>query len=190
MKRMNPTLRKNLPVILAFALPLGLIVVITLSALLPSWSIKTEYNFVYAACDETSYVYDCTRYLPHVYKVEEGNLNIFEVTIDEDELPRRDVLPATIQSRLYLHNTKTNESREISAEEAQNLTYTTLKTSPDGYTLTQGDNGRVEVFPFYSSSNYDNWYLSKGGAKKRMHVITNNYYRNFYFVGWVTNSTN
>src|SRR3989338_3668965 len=67
-------------VILAFALPILLVIGIALSAYWPAWSLSTEYDFVYATCGSNyqssyPYNYDCVNYLSNYYQIKNLKLN-------------------------------------------------------------------------------------------------------------------
>ena len=97
-------------------------------------------------------------------------------------------------ARIFLHNTKKNESREITLEEAQTLTLNGLLTSPDGVTVSSNyDRGADFFFLFDGGSSYG-YYLTKGKSRRRINLINRNeryYYRdNFQFIGWVLPARN
>lgn len=170
-------------VVLAFALPLGLILVVALSTYLPSLFISTSYNFVYTSCTdgENYYSYNCDNYLQKRYSVV-GNKLIAENVDSPNE---------NYTARIFLHDTEKNESREITFEEAQTLTLNSLLTSPDGVTVSSHYDRRGGDFFFIfdgGSSSYG-YYLTKGNSRSKINLINSTdqyYYRNnFQFIGWV-----
>ena len=86
---MKDFLKKNFAIILAFLLPVALILFVALQAYLPSAFLSTQYNFVYTTCDkgDNYYSYRCNNYLQSLYSVEDGKLVTHEInpTQDSDE---------------------------------------------------------------------------------------------------------
>ena len=194
---MKEFVKKNFILIIAFSLPLILIIVVALSSVLPSLWLTTNYNFVYASCwDGTSrYYYRCDNYLENRYSVVGGKLQIREAgqyqDSDNDGVVDRE---ENYSARLFLHDTETNESREITEAEAQSLDLNGLITSPDGVTVSgHYDRGAGFFLVFDSGSSYG-YYLTKGGARQRLNLINDDnhyYYRNnFQFIGWVVPGRN
>ncbi len=195
---MKAFLRKNLILLVAFSLPILLIVLIALSAYIPSLFVSTNYNFVYAVCTGSSgnyYPYRCDEYLQKRYSVVSGQLvvNEVDVTIDSDN----DGVPDFTEdytARLFLHDTETNESREIPLEEAQSLSLNELITSPDGVSVTSAyDSGTDFLLVFNGGSAYG-YYLVKGNAKRSLNLLNGDsrysYQDNFKFIGWVVSRQN
>jgi hypothetical protein len=186
---MNKDLQKNLPVIIAFVLPLILILGVVLSAYVPALFLKTDYNFVYASCADNTYDYDCYNNIAKRFSIKNGQLVLNTLTPKENTSFTTEDLNNDFPARIYLHNTKDNESREITIEEAQSLQLNGLSTSPDGVSVGQRSNNRIEVFPLFYSSRNNSWYLRKGGKSKKLHLPdtnnTNYYSFNYHFIGWV-----
>lgn len=187
-------IKKNFALILAFGLPLVLILVVALSTYLPSLFLSTSYNFIYSACtDGTNYYRNsCDNYLEKRYSVVGTRLVVHPVDLsqdlDNDGTPDFD---EKYTERIFLHDTKKNESREISLAEAQAMTFNSLLTSPDGVTVSGHYDGSGGDFFFIfdgGSSSYG-YYLTKGNSRDKLNLINNSnhyYYRNnFHFIGWV-----
>lgn len=194
---MKESFKKNFGLIIAFILPLVLVAVVALSIYIPKLNVKTKYNFVYAVCttDRTySYSYDCKNYLQKRFSIVNNNLVVNEVN-NSDIYPNQAAVDPNFKNvnfaaRIFLHNTKTNESREISLDEAKNLRYDSLLTSPDGVTVSSSySSSGGSFFPFGGGSTSYGYYLSKGSGKSKINLVNNNdmyyYYDNFNFVGWV-----
>ncbi|MDP2593050.1 MAG: hypothetical protein Q8P52_00145 [bacterium] len=187
-------MRKHWPIVLAFALPLLLILVVLFSVYIPSLFISTEYDFIYATCEDNHYYYDCGAYLNKRYTVKDGKL--FENTVTADEVNARvpipenakTATPVEYKTRIFLHDTAENQSREITLEEARGLNLSPLKTSPDGVTVTSSwDYNNDFLFPFSGRSEYY-YSLSKGRSKSRLNIImdeASRYSQNLQFIGWV-----
>lgn len=188
------TIKENLAIVLAFALPIVLILVVWLSVYIPSLLVKTNYNFVYAVCDSGDAYYGqyCQSYLGQRYSVVDGVLK--EHDVEPDLKFRNEVIRGVMDfysARIFLHDTQKNESREIRLAEAQQLELNTLLTSPDGVTISDGRSRNSGDF-FYlfdgGGSTYGQ-YLVKGNSRKKMNIIgVSDYYSKrdgFDFLGWV-----
>jgi len=184
--------RKNVTVILAFLIPLVFLGVVIGLVYVPSLTLSTDYDFVYSSCgdfDRYSY-YNCNIYLGNKFAVEDEHLVEKEIdpTLDLD----RDKIPDTqenINVRLFLHNTEQNESREVTLEEAKELTLNSLVTSPDGVSVSSDWDRGAEFFLFFDTGSSHGYYLTKGNKKRKLNLINAGegyYYRdNFRFIGWI-----
>lgn len=192
---MKEFLKKNFAILLAFLLPIALIAIVALSTYLPSLFLSTDYNFVYTACTDGAkyhYPYRCDNYLQKRYIVAGNKLvvNPVDTTVDVDKNGVPD-FNESYTDRIFLHDTKKNESREITLEEAQAMTLNSLLTSPDGVTVSSHDGreGGDFFFIFGGGSSSYGYYLTKGKSRSKINLINSAdwYYGrdNFQFVGWV-----
>ncbi|HLC83807.1 MAG TPA: hypothetical protein VJI69_08245 [Bacteroidia bacterium] len=186
--------KQNLPIILAFALPIALIIVVSLVIYIPKNSVSTDYNFLYATCDDSSryyYSYNCKSLLQKKYTVTNNKLVVNTVAPFKDYngdgiLDEVD----TYQTRLFLHDSKKNESKEITLQESQSYNLHSLLTSPDSVTISYDYEGSYDVFPFYNGRSSSGYYLTKGDGKSKLNLIESGRYYNeneFYFIGWILN---
>lgn len=193
---MKEFLKKNFAIVLAFALPITLIIIVALSAYLPSLFFSTNYNFIYSSCTESinRYPYYCNNYLSKRYAVvgEELVVSTIDSTQDLDKNGILDI-NESYTARIFLHDTEKNESREITLEEAQALSLNGLLTSPDGVTVSSNYSRTEFFFPFGGSSSYG-YYLTKGKSRSKLSLINNDdqyhYQDNFQFIGWVVPGRN
>ncbi|MBI2097961.1 MAG: hypothetical protein HYT46_03455 [Candidatus Vogelbacteria bacterium] len=181
-----PFIKNNIAVILAFTIPILLVIGIALSVYWPSF-LSTDYDFVYATCDNNgvnrygnsfTYPRDCNSYLNRLYKVENGKLTA-QLSADESYV-----------THLFLHDSQKNEGREIALAEAQALKLNGLITSPDGVSVENVYGRDVDFFPFFGGSSRSGYYLTKGNKRQKLNLVgedeRNYYYRdNFKFIGWV-----
>ena len=191
---MKEFLKKNFAIVLAFVLPVALIAIIALSTYLPSLFLSTDYNFIYSSCTEGTnyYPYYCNNYLQKRYSVINGKIvvNSIDPVQDSDKDGVPDV-NENYTARIFLHDTKKNESREITLEEAQTLSLNGLLTSPDGVTVSShyDRNGGGFFFIFGGGSSSYGYYLTKGKSRSKLNLINRDdryYYRdNFQFIGWL-----
>ncbi len=187
---MKEFIKKNLALLLAFILPIILIAIVALSTYLPSLFLSTSYNFVYSSCtDGTNYYsYRCDNYLQKRYSVVDNKLIINDIdpTQDSDNNGTPDI-NENYTARIFLHDTKNNESREITLEEAQTLTFNSLITSPDGVTVSSSYDRGADFFLIFDGGSTYGYYLTKGKSRSKLNLINTNerYYRNnFQFIGW------
>jgi len=193
-------IKKNFIVLLAFLLPIGVILATALSIHLSSWFVSTDYNFIYASCGDSydyhySDRYNCDDYLKERFFVEDSKLVVFETAVISEILPggNKEDLRKNYDARIFLHNTEKNESREITLEEAQLLTLNSLLTSPDGITASSYYDNGGDFFPFFGGSSSYGYYLTRGKNKSKLNLINNGryYYEdNFKFIGWVLSGRN
>lgn len=189
--------KQNITLVLAFSLPILLVMAVALSTYLPSLFLSTNYNFVYSACTDTTghYYYNCDDYSRNLYTVVDGKLLMHDIDplMDSDQDGITDIKENYVV-RLFMHDTKKNESREITTEEAMSFSLNNLLTSPDGVSVSsQYSHGAEFIFIFDGGSSYG-YYLMKGKSKSKLNLINSNdryYYQdNFQFIGWVTPGRN
>jgi len=189
---MRDFIKKNFAILLAFILPIALISIVALSTYFPSFFLSTDYNFVYSSCTDgrNYYSYRCDNYLQKRYSVVDNKLVVNEIdpAQDSDNDGILDINENYI-ARIFLHNTKNNESREITLEEAQTLMLNSLLTSPDGVTISSSYDRGVSFFIFFDGGSSYGYYITKGKSKSKLNLINSDdryYYRdNFQFIGWV-----
>ncbi|MDO8518360.1 MAG: hypothetical protein Q7S26_03670 [bacterium] len=190
---MKDFFKKNFAIVLAFVLPIALIAIIALSTYLPSLFLSTHYNFIYSSCTEgTNSSYRCNNYLQKRFSAVNGKLVVNAIDpaqdSDNDKIPD---INENYTARIFLHDTKKNESREITLEEAQVLSLNGLLTSPDGVTVSShyDRSGGDFFFIFGGGSSSYGYYLTKGKSRSKLNLINRDdryYYRdNFQFIGWV-----
>ncbi len=178
----------------AFLLPLLFIMTVFITSYVPSVSLSTNYNFVYATCSEGSspYSYYCSNFLHNRYQVENGQIVEQEIPedLDSDGDGVLDV-NENYRTRLFLHDTELNESEEISLVEAQRLRLDERITSPDGVAVEWEFTSGGSFFPFVRYSSNYGYFLTRGSAKQPLNLINateRTYYRDdFLFLGWVVN---
>jgi hypothetical protein len=192
---MTQFLKKNFVLLLAFLLPILLIIILALITYLPSLGVKTKYNFLYSTCtfpnNYNYYPYDCNHYLKQRYSVVDGKIKVNDIDPNQD-LDKNGVkdINETYTARIFLHDTEKNESREISLKEAESLELNSLITSPDGLTISSSyDRIGDDFFIFGGGYTTYGYYLTKGKSRSRINLINNDdryyYQNNFQFIGWV-----
>jgi hypothetical protein len=198
---MKEFIKKNFALLLAFSLPILLIIIVAFSTYLPSLFVSTHYNFIYATCVNNrnySYSDNCNSYLQKYSSYLSVVDNKLVVTpIDTTTDSNKDGISdfnKNFNIHIFLHDTLKNESREIPLEEAKSLNLSNLLTSPDGVTVSSNYSRGVDLFPFGGGPSYYGFYLSKGKGKSKLNLINNSdqyyYQNNFEFLGWVTPGRN
>jgi hypothetical protein len=184
-------IKQNIVILIAFSLPILLIIGVALSIYIPSLFLSTKYNFVYIICAENNYRYNnCNNYIQKRYSVVNNRIviNNIDPTLDSDNNTIPDI-NENYTTRIILHDTEKNESREIAFEEAQTLTLNNFEKSPDGVAVTGNWSGGGDFFIFGGSSSTYGYYLTRGEIKKKLNLIYSSdqyYYRDsFQFIGWV-----
>lgn len=189
---MKNLFKENFAIVIAFSLPVILILVIALSTYLPSLFISTSYNFIYSSCTDAAnyYSYRCDNYLQERYSVVDSKLVINDIDPNQDsDNDGISDISENYTARLFLYDTKNNETREITLEEAETFTLNKLLTSPDGVTVSSHYDRKADfLFLFDNDSSYGH-YLMKGKAKSKLNLINTEdryyYQNNFQFIGWV-----
>lgn len=191
---MKRFIKQNFIIILAFLLPVIILVGITASVYLPSFFLSTDYDFIYLSCSSNN-SRNCDNYIKNRYRVTNGKM-----VINENKLPLdadKDGV-ADVSIHIFLHNAKNNNSQELLLKEVKKLSLSDLLTSPDGVTVSDGYSRRnsVGLFPFFfdgGGRDYD-YYLVKGNNRKKLNLINSarrNYYQNnIHFIGWVIPNSN
>ncbi|MEZ5490729.1 MAG: hypothetical protein R3F50_10465 [Gammaproteobacteria bacterium] len=189
------TVKKNpLLILVAFLLPLVFLGVVLVVSVIPSASLTTDYDFLYATCSDGSraYSYNCRGYLVNRYRIDNGRLMEQPVPADLDS--DQDAVPDILENpraRLFIHDTQTNQSREISQQQAGQLELLDLLTSPDGVAVEWDRSGGSDFFFVFGSRSTYGYYLTKGTARQRLELIndSNRYYNgnDLLFLGWIQN---
>ncbi len=192
---MKRFIKQNFIIILAFLLPVIILVGITASVYLPSFFLSTDYDFIYLSCSSNN-SRNCDNYIKDRYKITNGKM-----VINENKLPLdadKDGM-ADVSIHIFLHNAKNNNSQELLLREVKKLSLSDLLTSPDGVTISDGysrGNSGGLFFPFFfdgGGRDY-NYYLVKGNSRKKLNLINSarrNYYQNNnHFIGWVIPNSN
>ena len=179
METSNGVNKKNLPLILAFGIPLVMIVAIALSIYLPGLGKQPKYNFLYMTGDALNYGY------PNGtdYYVQGNRLVKSPVPPPVNPDPYLKAMPPG-EVKFYVHDVIANQSKEVSPEEAQNLNLNSSQTSEDSYTIQQGGGGD---FLFGGGGDYNSWYLKGNNRSKKLNLKLSgpNSYASFRFLGWI-----
>ncbi len=169
-------IKDNISLIIGIAIPILMIVLVALSIYLPAiFSPQPQFNFLYVTGDDY--------YKGKQYVVESGKLIEREVKYPQHYTPGI--------VRLLIHNVATDESKEISFEETQQLSLDANSKSPDGWEVVYG-NRDYGVFPLFFSggTDYNSMYLKGHNTSKKLNLQSSadnryHYYRRARFLGWI-----
>ncbi len=169
-------IKKNITLVIGISIPILMILFVAGSIYLPGLFIQPKYNFVYVSSDDSYY------YSQYQYSVQNG-----KIVRNETQRPEGQTYQPQIDVKLYVYDVAKNESKEISFEEAQNLTLDSKNISPDGFEITYGSSGEgFFLFFFYSRTDYNTRYLKGHNVSKKLNLqLSGSYYNDFRFIGWI-----
>ena len=175
--------KRNISLIIGLAIPLVMIVLVAASIYLPGlFAPSPRFNFLYVLGDDY--------YQGQQYVVEKGKLIKREVKYPEHYTPYYPYTPGV--ARLFVHDVVRNESREISFEDAQQLSLNANIKSPDGFEVVYGSSGDG-IFPlfFFHDTDYSTVYIKGHNASRKLNLQAGTtggyyyYYNRFRFLGWI-----
>lgn len=162
--------KQKFALILAFGLPLILVITIAAFVYLPSLFIQTPKQFFYT----TNYDYNSQ----YTYSVS-GNRITEDYNKDYyyDSYNTKNGIDT--KAKLYLYDATTGKAREISYSEARGYN---ISDSVDGWTVGESTN----YGGFFASSSYGQVYLKGHGVTKKINLAGISSY-DFKFLGFVSN---
>lgn len=172
------------------AIPIVMVLLIAAAVLLPGRSVHPTTNFVYAVGQYPSYTTrEGTTSTDHTLTVKNGTLTETKTTYTipntqyNNYPPTKDSTP-----RFFIHDTAQDTNKEISIEEVQKLKLSTEQKSPDGFSISFGQQS-YGVFPFFGGGDNrnDHAYLSNDYASKEVSLISDISIDRYslQLVGWV-----
>jgi hypothetical protein len=174
MLELRKPMKKHLPLIIAIAIPLFMILFVAGSIYLPGLFVKPKYNFVYLSG---------TNYGEPYFVSANGQLQKDNTT--STYYPNGYPLD---HAQIYFYDVANNQAKPISFDDAQKLSLDHSTESPDGFEITSGG-GDGGMFPFfYESGDYSAEYLKGHNFSKKLNLqIQGSYYNDFTFLGWIAN---
>jgi len=174
-------------IIIAFSIPLLLIVGIVVFAYLPTSFVSTDYGFVYAFCQNDSYreptgkiLPDCASVLKKRFTVTDGKVHINEVA--DTDLSYYDI-------HLFSFDSQTKKNREVAVADIASLSINNSLISPDGVSVQYQNGSGANFFPFVMYENRDGYYFVDGDKREKISLFNDEsryYYGNeFLFLGWI-----
>lgn len=172
---------QNLPLVLGIALPIGFIILVILMTYLPGRGIHPAHDFIYTQDQESMSL----RAYKNEYRVEDNRIVLKPTGV---VAPEREGVVLEEAPRLYRYNHETGAVQEISLEGVRDSMVTAGPTSPDGYNVEYRYSSGGIFNLLGGSSEENGYYLSKGGAGKRLPALSSNEYwynSNIKVLGWV-----
>lgn len=166
--------KKNLSLYIGLAIPVLLLLVILAVSYLPNMLIKPDLKFVYSMGQD---YYS----LEKPYYVSDGKVT---KTVSDPLNYVVGYQPIDVQTpQLFIYDAKTNQSRETSANELENMNVVDSEFSKDGYSLKQSET----VNPILGGYVKGSLYLKKGlfSRKIELPTVDDRYDSSYNFVGWV-----
>jgi hypothetical protein len=163
---------------IALALPVLMIGIVAISIYVPGRFQTYQGKFIYAVQDPGVYGYAAT------YSVVQGKLQ----TIMPPLLSSATYRYPVAHYSLYMHDLKTNISRDLTFEEAQTLTLDPKTLSSDGLQIVCGNRTDSPLFFVVSSMPDCSTMYAQGphsSLKLNMRLKPGSYYNQFQFLGWV-----
>ena len=183
-------MKRNLPIIVAILLPIIVVGGVLLTLYLPSRDINPEYNILYVVNNSANGYYsnECG------YLISEGELMREDVPqASSNNIPREittRIKPDVDQPKLYVFDVKTEETKELSYNEALELDIIKAGSiSPEGYSVSYtrdyNNSGIFELFGGYSREY--GWRFTDGKVSifKKSVMPDPRYYYNAEVLGWI-----
>jgi hypothetical protein len=173
--------KKNIPLIIALAIPVLMIILVAAFIYLPGIGQKPKENFLYLT-GNNAYNYGSQEYV-----VSGGHL-IKNPPVPAPATPTPYYPPAdNTVPKFYLYNVVTNTSTELTFEQAQSYTLDSSNTSVDGYTVEQGTGGGGDLFFGGAPADYNDWFIKGHNRSEKLNLklTGTDSYSNFQFLGWI-----
>lgn len=199
MENQNMTKGQKMSLWIGIAIPILMVIVISLAVFIPRISTKPTDDFLYTVYDQYEYsrnvwyeVEDSRIVLKERKKVPNTNTSSTYTYTRYEEytdgvLDKEESTPPD----LYVYDSENDTSRKITLDEARKLTLKDATESPNGFSIRRGSYGGGDIFPiYYDSGSYYDLYLVKNTYSKEIHPEVpsdsiDRYTRYFENVGWI-----
>jgi hypothetical protein len=167
--------KRNISLMIALAIPVLMIIVVTASVYVPSLFARPKYNFLYLTGD--------CYYGQREYSVQFGRLIRSDPHKDDNLYGYS---PQT-KSSLFTYDVFKNTSREVAYSEMKNVNIAPGNKSPDGFEVVKGNGLADSSYLFSHDSSYNNWYLRGNNLNIELHptLVGGDAYNNFCVLGWL-----
>ena len=174
--------KKNLPLYIALAIPVLMILVVAGFIYLPGLGKKPQYNFLYMTGSNSYYYYGDREY------------SVTNRHLTHNELPTS-TQPSNYkpvgEPHFYVYDTAKDTATEINFAQAQAYRLDSSNTSPDGYTVERGNYSGGGLFFGGISGDYNSWFIKGHNRSRKLNLkLTGPDYYNFQFLGWVVSEGN
>ena len=170
--------KRKLPLIIAFSIPLLMIVLLAAFIYLPGLGKKPKYNFLYMTGN--SY-----------YDINNGNFYVSRGRLVQNQpagsseslAPSR---PPIGPVRFYVYDVSKDLATEVSFLQAQNYTLDPSSTSADGYVVERGNYSGGDLFFGGGSRDYNTWFIKGHNRSRKLNLkLSGQDYYNVQFLGWI-----
>jgi hypothetical protein len=170
--------KKNIPLIIALAIPVLMIILVAAFIYLPGIDQKPKENFLYLSGSNNYYPYGQQQY---------------QVTSDHliqnpapTSTPSNYPVPDNAAAHFYIYDVTKNTATELTFTQAKTYTLDSSNTSADGYTIQQGNSGGGDGLFGGVPDDYNNWFIIGHNRSIKLNLkLTGTDYDNFQFLGWV-----
>lgn len=175
--------KKSIPLILALAIPVLMIVLVAGFIYFPGLGQKPKYNFLYMT-GNNSYYYDYSR---QEYQVSGGHLVYSPQPAPAVPNQPNYVKPDNAQPRFYIYDVAKDVATEVTFQQAQSYQLDSSNSSPDGYIIQQGNYGGGDFIFGGGGGDYNSWFIKGHNRSRKLNLkLTGSYnYYNFQFLGWI-----
>lgn len=180
---MQDSTKKNLPLYIALAVPVLMIVLVWAFIYFPGIGKKPTVNFLYMT---GNYIYNYDYgYNQQGYGVSNGHLIYTPPTVNPN-IPVPYNNPQNTDVHFYVYDVSKNESTEVTFAQAQSYQLDTTNTSSDGYTIQQGSGGSGDFLFGGGGGDYTSWFIKGHNRSVKLNLKLTGNYSNFRFLGWIT----
>ena len=173
-------IKKNFPLAVGVLLPLVVVLALVVAVFVPALLANPQYDFLF-----TNEGYDYNRVYRFTYQVADGRIALKPVELHLGEYDH-----SVIEERptLFRYSAHDGAVHEVSFADAESLALDPGPSSPDGYIVEYGASRGGGFFLFYDSRDSSGYYITKGGARKKVPAIPSQGgygYGQPKFIGWV-----
>jgi hypothetical protein len=169
--------KKNLPLYIALAVPVLMIILVAAFIYLPGIGKKPKYNFLYMTGSNV-FIYG---YENGGYQVSGGHL-IYNPPAADYNYPSESQIGDV---HFYLYDVANNQAKEVTLAEAEGYSLDSSNTSSDGYTIQQGNGGSGDFLFGGGGGDYNSWFIKGHNRAVKLNLkLTGSPYSNFRFLGW------
>ncbi|HRH93631.1 MAG TPA: hypothetical protein PKV72_03820 [Candidatus Peribacteria bacterium] len=173
--------KPNISLIIGIAIPIVMVLFVACSIYLPGLFIQPKVDFLYMTGSNDRY--SCKM----IYEVHGGTLQhiVPPSPYNDPAYVKQECSPM-----FYVYDVKTNESREVTFEEAQKLKADPSAVSPDGFELVRGNGGGGDfLFLFDMGRDYNSVYLKGHNVSRKVNIKRTGgdeySYLDYQFLGWI-----
>ena len=170
--------KKNIPLIIALAIPVLMIILVAAFIYMPGFGKKPQYNFLYLTGNNV-YPYGGQQFV-----VSAGHL---VQTLPQTPPPNAPSYTTYVDPiHFYLYDVSSGTATEVSFARAQTYALDPSNTSADGYIIQQGSSDGGGLLFGGTPVDYNSWFIQGHNRSIKLNLkLTGTYYNNFQFLGWV-----